>query len=64
MKPPKILDKAIVAALLLAYVPGLAEDMLPVSDPPALIASADQTDDAPAEEEHPASGLSNTADPV
>lgn len=57
MKPPKLLDKAIVAALLLAYVPGLAEDMLSVPDPIALIAPAPQICDAPAEDEHPASGL-------
>lgn len=57
MKPPKLLDKAIVAALLLAYVPGLAENMLSLPDPVALIAPALQTCDVPAEDEHPASGL-------
>ena len=54
MKPPKLLDKAIVAALLLAYVPGLADDALREPAPIALIESQ-PTD--PAEEENPASGL-------
>lgn len=54
MKPRKLLDKAIVAALLLAYVPGLAEDALPESAPIALMAPqiAESTED-----ENPASGL-------
>lgn len=56
MKPPKLLDKAIVAALLLAYVPGLAEDTLPIPDPIALIAPAPEAAD-PAKDENPASGL-------
>lgn len=57
MKHPKLLDKAIVAALLLAYVPGLAEDMLPAPDPVALIAPAPQPSDDAADDDHPASGL-------
>lgn len=56
MKPPKLLDKAIVAALLLAYVPGLAEDALSISAPIALIAPAPEVAD-PTEDEIPASGL-------
>lgn len=54
MKPSKLLDKAIVAALLLAYIPGLAEEALPGSAPAALIEP--QPDDA-TEDENPASGL-------
>ena len=53
MKHRQLLDKAIVAALLLAYVPGLAADFLPESTPAALMlpapASADSTDENPAE---------------
>lgn len=51
MKHPH-LDKAIVAALLLAYVPGLAEDILPEATPAALILPApevESTEDTPAE---------------
>ncbi len=57
MKHPKLLDKAIVAALLLAYVPGLAEDMLPAPNPIALIAPAPQPSNDAADDDHSASGL-------
>lgn len=40
MKPPKLLDQVIVAAMLLAYVPGLADTALTAPDPVALIAAA------------------------
>lgn len=40
MKHPKLLDAAIVAALLLAHVPGLAEDVLPEARPAALMLPA------------------------
>lgn len=48
------LDKAIVAALLLAYVPGLAEDVLPEATPAALILPAPES---PSTEEKSAQGL-------
>lgn len=48
------LDKAIVAALLLAYVPGLAEDILPEVTPAALILPAPEI---PSTEDKPAQGL-------
>lgn len=57
MKYPKHLDKVIVAALLLAYVPGLAEKVLPAPDPIALIAPAPHIAEDAAEDENPASGL-------
>ena len=53
MKHPH-LDKAIVAALLLAYVPGLAEDILPEVTPAALILPAPEI---PSTEDKPAHGL-------
>ncbi len=40
MKPPKLLDQVLVAALLMAYVPGLADTALTAPDPIALIAAA------------------------
>ena len=40
MKHPKLLDAAIVAAMLLAYVPGLMEDVLPEATPAALMLPA------------------------
>ena len=48
------LDKAIVAALLLTYVPGLAEDVLPEVTPAALILPAPES---PSTEEKSAQGL-------
>lgn len=54
MKHPKLLDTAIVAALLLAYVPGLADDFLPESTPVALIMPAEES---PATDDDPASRL-------
>ena len=48
------LDKAIVAALLLAYVPGLAEDVLPEATPAALILPAPES---PSTEDKSAQGL-------
>lgn len=52
MKHRKLIDKAIVAALLLAYVPGLAEDMqlCDLPEPVALIAAAEQ-DTPPSEDD-------------
>lgn len=48
MKHPKLLDAAIVAALLLAHVPGLAEDVLVEATPAALmLPAAGQPDAAP-----------------
>lgn len=52
MKHSKLLDAAIVAAMLLAYVPGLAEDVLPEVTPAALMLPAPETT-----EENPADGL-------
>lgn len=50
MKRPPLLDKAIVAALLLAYVPGLLPEELPAQDPIALIAPApESTEENPAD---------------
>lgn len=50
MKRPPLLDKAIVAALLLAYVPGLLPEELPAHDPIALIAPAQEsTEENPAD---------------
>lgn len=54
MKHPHLLDKAIVAALLLAYVPGLAEAVLPEPTPSALILPVP---DAPSTEDNPAERL-------
>lgn len=54
-KHPHLLDKAIVAALLLAYVPGLIPDDLPAPDPIALIAPASVPQESA--EENPAPGL-------
>lgn len=54
MKHPRLLEPAIVAALLLAYVPGLAEDVLPEATPAALILPAP---DIPSTEDNPAERL-------
>ena len=45
MKQWKLIDKAIVAALLLAYVPGLAEDvqLCSLPEPALLLAAAQET---------------------
>lgn len=56
MKPPKLLDQVIVAAMLLAYVPGVADHALPVQDPIALIAPVDQDAGDTTNEENPACG--------
>ena len=56
MKHPKLLDKAVVAALLLAYVPGLAEDTLPEYTPAAALIAPLQEADC-CTEENPADGL-------
>ena len=56
MKQRKLLDKAIVAAMLLAYVPGALEDALPAPEPAALIAPA-SANEAPADDESPADKL-------
>lgn len=55
MKHPPLLDKAIVAALLLVYVPGLIPEELPAPDPIALIAPASATQEST--EENPADRL-------
>lgn len=55
MKHHKLLDKALVAALLLAYVPGLAADFLPESTPAALMLPAPES--AQSTEENPAERL-------
>ena len=44
MKQRKLQDRVIVAALLLACIPGLAEDMLPAPAPIALIEPAAPAD--------------------
>lgn len=54
MKHPRLLEPAIVAALLLAYMPGLAEDVLPEATPAALILPAP---DIPSTEDNPAERL-------
>lgn len=54
MKHSKLLDTAIVAALLLAHVPGLAETFLPEATPAALILPAP---DASATPDNPADRL-------
>lgn len=51
MKPPKLLDQVLVAAMLLAYVPGLADGALSAPDPIALIAAAPQDAAEPTEDE-------------
>lgn len=51
MKPPKLLDQVIVAAMLLAYVPGLADGALSAPDPIALMAPAAQDAAEPTDEE-------------
>lgn len=51
MKSPKLLDQVLVAAMLLAYVPGLADDALTAPDPVALIAPAAQEAAESTEEE-------------
>ncbi len=48
MKHRKLLDAALVAALLLANIPELAEDTLPDAPPLALIAPAELPEDKPA----------------
>lgn len=56
MKHSKLADAAIVAALLLAYIPGLAEDVLPEAAPGmALIAPAPE--ESAVTQEDPAHGL-------
>lgn len=55
MKPTKLLDAAIVAALLLAYVPDLTQDAaLPANSPIALLAPAAL--DAPSTQDNHADG--------
>lgn len=49
MKHTKLLDAALVAALLLANIPELTEDALPDTPPLALIAPAETPEDKPAE---------------
>lgn len=56
MKPPKLLDQVIVAAMLLAYVPGVADHALPVQDPIALIAPVAQEAGDTTNDENPACG--------
>lgn len=48
MKHRKLLDAALVAALLLASIPELADPALPDADPPALITPAKAPSDDPA----------------
>lgn len=48
MKPTRILDAALVAALLLASIPELADPELPHSPALALIAPAEIQEDPPA----------------
>lgn len=55
MKHTKLLDAAIVSALLLAYVPGLQDMELPETSPIALIAAA--PDPAGHTQENPAERL-------
>lgn len=47
MKKHPHLDAAIVAALLLAYVPNLADNILPEAIPAALMLPAAETPDTP-----------------
>lgn len=55
MKHPKHLDAAIVAAMLLAYVPGLAQDVLPEARPAALMLPAAEPSEST--EDNSAEGL-------
>ena len=48
MKPTRLLDAALIAALLLANIPELTQDALPDTPPLALIAPVDAPDDKPA----------------
>jgi len=48
MKHRKLLDAALVAALLLASIPELADPALPDTPPLALIAPAEAPEDTPA----------------
>lgn len=55
MKNCRLTDAVLVAALLLAYVPGLAEDELPAAAPAALIVPAPEAFEA--SRNHPAEAL-------
>lgn len=50
MKNCRLTDAVLVAALLLAYVPGLADDELPAAAPAALISPAPEFYEVPHED--------------
>lgn len=50
MKNNRLADAVLVAALLLAYVPGLADNELPAAAPAALIAPAPNSFEVPCDD--------------